>query len=136
MSAIQVLVTQTIKDETYPSTLYSSNGLRWPLDLDWLRWPLDLDWLRLSRYTHLSEAFIDRYECLVDWSSISSHQKLSESFIERFHDRVDWDEISHNQVLSEAFMDKHESHINWSWSIFTVLGPGEMHIQPRHQKIL
>ena len=49
MSIIQVLVIQTIKDETYPSTLYNSNGLRWPLDLDWLR---------LSRYTHLSEAFI------------------------------------------------------------------------------
>lgn len=66
------------------------------------------NWWTISRYVHLSEAFIERYADKVDWYCISEYQRLSETFIERYADKVNWFNISRYQHLSKSFRKKHD----------------------------
>lgn len=64
----------------------------------------DIYWYDISRYTILSEAFIDRFQDKVKWSYISKYQNLSEQFVEKYQDKLNWINISYYQKLSWKFI--------------------------------
>lgn len=74
-----------------------------------------VNWLDISRYTPLSEEFIDKYSRFLSWGIMCCSQRLGEGLIEQHLGNIDWIGISKNQKLSEGFIEKYSRRVHWDY---------------------
>ena len=72
------------------------------------------DWNTISKFTYLSENFMEKYKDKLDWFKISIYQRLSEDLIKKHKKKVNWTCISMHQKLSYSFIVKFKDYLDWN----------------------